>query len=44
MNVCKKGNVGFSKDLLSKIYQNPCSCFGYMLSYNHPNELIPIGK
>ena len=43
MNVCKKGNVGFSKEL-SKICQNPCSCFGYRLSYNHSNEMIPIVK
>ena len=27
----QKGNVGFSKEMLSKIYQNPCSCFGYRL-------------
>ena len=30
----KKGNVWFSKEMLSKIYQNPCSCFDYRLSYN----------
>ena len=30
--------------MLSKICQNPCSCFGYRLSYNHPNEVIPIVK
>ena len=30
--------------MLSKFCQNPCSCFGYILSYNHPNEVIPIGK
>ena len=30
--------------MLSKFCQNPCSCFGYILSYNHPNEFIPIGK
>ena len=41
---CKKENIGFSKEMLSKSYQNPCSCFGYRLSYNHPNEVIPIGK
>ena len=41
---CKKENVGFSKEMLSKICQNPCSCFGYRLSYNHPNEVIIIGK
>ena len=43
-NRCKKEDVGFSKEMLSKIYPNPCSCFGYMLSYNHPNEVILIGK
>ena len=41
---CKKQNVGFSKEMLSKIYQNPCSCFDYRLSYNHPNEVIQIFK
>ena len=44
MNVCKKGNAGFSKELLSKICQNPYSCFGYRLSYNHPNVVIKIVK
>ena len=24
--------------------QNPCSCFGYRLSYKQPNEVIPIGE
>ena len=43
-NDCKKENVRFSKEMLSKIYQNSCSCFGYRLSYNHPNEVISIGK
>ena len=43
-NGCKKENVGFSKEMLSKIYQNPCSYFGYRLSYNQPNEVILIGK
>ena len=43
-NCCKKENVGFSKEMLSKIFQNPCFCFGYKLSYNHPNEVILIGK
>ena len=40
----KRKNVGFSKEMLSKFCQDPCSCFGYRLSYNHPNEVIPIGK
>ena len=43
-NGCKKENVRFSKEMLSKFCQNPCSCFGYRLSYNHPNEVILIGK
>ena len=43
-NVYKKENVGFSKELLSKMYQNPCSFFGYRLSYNYPNEVIQIFK
>ena len=34
-NGCKKENVGFSKEMLSKICQNPCSCFGLRLSYNN---------
>ena len=41
---CKKRNVWFSKEKLSKFCQNPCSCFGYRLSYNNPNEVILIGK
>ena len=43
-NGYKKENVGFSKEMLSNIFQNPCSCFGYTLSYNHPNKVIIIGK
>ena len=43
-NDCKKENVWFSKEMLSKICINPCFYFGYKLSYNHPNEVIPIGK
>ena len=43
-SVCKKGNVWFSKEMLSKICQNLYSCFSYRLSYNQPNEVIPIGK
>ena len=43
-NCCKKENVGFLKETLSKICQNPCSCFEYRLSYNHPNEVILIVK
>ena len=40
----KRENVGFLKEMLSKFCQDPCSCFGYRLSYNHPNEVIQIGK
>ena len=40
----RRENVGFSKEILSKFCQHPCSCFGYRLSYNHQNEEIPIGK
>ena len=40
----KKENVGFSKEMLSKFCQDPCSCFGYILSYNHQNEVIQIFK
>ena len=40
----KRENFGFSKEMLSKFCQDPCSCFDYRLSYNHPNEVIPIGN
>ena len=40
----KREMFGFSKETMSKICQNPCSCFGYRLSYNQPNEVILIGK
>ena len=36
-SVCKKGKVRFSKEMLSKFCQDPCSSFDYILSYNHPN-------
>ena len=39
-----KGNGEVSKELLSNFFQKPHSCFGYRLSYNHPNRLIPIFK
>ena len=32
-----KGNDEVSKELLSNNFQNPCFCFGYKLSNNHPN-------
>ena len=40
----KRENVEFSKEMLSKVCKNLCFCFGYRLSYNHPNEVITIGK
>ena len=40
----KMENVEFSKEMLSKFCKNPCFCFGYILSYNQPNKVIPIGK
>ena len=40
----KRENVGFSKKMMSNFCQDPCSCFGYRLSYNHPNEVIIISK
>ena len=39
-----KGNGEVSKELLSNVFQKSCSYFGYRLSYNHPNEVILIGK
>ena len=41
-NFCRNGEV--SKELLSIFFQKLCSCFGYRLSYNHPNGMIPSGK
>ena len=38
----KRENIEFSKEMLSKFCKNLCSCFGYRLSYNDPNEMIPI--
>ena len=40
----KRENVEFSKEMLSKFCKNPYSCFGYILSYNNPNEVIQIVK
>ena len=43
--VVKKENVEFLKGMLSKFGKSPVFFFfGYRLSYNHPNELIPIVK
>ena len=38
------GGVFVKKEMLSKFCQNSCSCFGYRLGYNQPNEVIIIGK
>ena len=38
-----KRNDEVSKEL-SKKFQNPYFCFGYKLSYNHPNLVIIIVK
>ena len=44
-NGCKeKENVGFFKGIAVKNFVKPLFCFGYRLSYNHPNQLIPIVK
>ena len=43
MNCCKKENVRFLKEILSK-FGKTTVFFCYRLSYNHPNELIPIVK
>ena len=32
-----KGNVGFLREMLSKISQNPCFCFDHNLVITHPN-------
>ena len=40
----KRENVEFSKEMLSKFYKQTPIFFGYILSYNHPNEVILIGK
>ena len=32
-----KGNVGFLGEMLSKIFQNLCFCFGHNLAISHPN-------
>ena len=42
--VVKKENVGFLEGICQNFCKNPCSCFGYRLSYTHPNQLIPIVK
>ena len=36
--------LSFQRKCCQNFVKNPCSCFGYILSYNHPNEVIQIGK
>ena len=36
--------LSFQRKCCQNFVKNPCSCFGYRLSYNHPNQVIPIGK
>ena len=43
-SVCEKGTCRVFKGNAVKFCQDPRSCFGYKLSYNHPNEVIPIFK
>ena len=40
----KREMFGFQRKCCQKICQNPCSCFGYRLSYNQLNEVIQIGE
>ena len=42
--VVKRRMLGFQRKSCQNFCKNPCSCFGYRLSYNHPNEVIPIFK
>ena len=32
-----KGNVEVLGEMLSKNFQNPCSCFGHNFAITHPN-------
>ena len=44
-SVCKKGKMlSFQRKCCQNFVKHPCSCFGYKLSYNNSNEVIPIGK
>ena len=36
--------LSFQRKCCQNFVKNLCSCFGYRLSYNHPNKVIPIGK
>ena len=36
--------LSFQRKCCQNFVNNPCSCFGYRLSYNHPNEVILIAK
>ena len=39
-----KRNVGVLGKMLSKIFQNPCFCFGHNLVISHLNGMILVGK
>ena len=39
-----KGKCWVFKGNVVNFCQDPYSWFGHRLSYNHPNEVIPIGK
>ena len=39
-----KGKCWVFKGNAAKNSQNPCSCFGYRLSYNNLNEVMLISK
>ena len=43
-NFCIKEMVRFQRSCYQIVFQKPYSCFGYRLSYNHPNGVISIGK
>ena len=44
MFVKKRKMLSFQRKYCQNFVKNPCSCFGYRLSYNHLNEVILIGK
>ena len=43
-NFCIKEMMKFQRSCCQKKFQNSCFCFGYKLSFNHPNGVILIGK
>ena len=44
MNFCIKEMMKFQRSCYQFFFQNPCFCFDYKLSYNHPNSVIPVGR